>query len=371
MGKHHTPYSIMGIIIISIICMWAFPVSAQTGAGPIENVDVYKAEGRFGGWPANNGIWIWGNEIVVGFTLGYYKENPTGGHDIDPDRPSVERYARSTDGGNSWSIEIPSYLKGGSEPAPQDPPGGIDFSNPDFAAKFKMDKFYYSPDRCRTWNGPYRMPSFGRKALLARTDYIVEGKDRLTAFAAATKGNGKEGQPLCIRTLDGGKTWNFVGWIGKCPPVDKYGYSIMPSTVPLTGGGYFSMIRRAGDFDGERRWWLEAFLSPDEGRSWYKLEKPLINNAGNPASMITLKDGRIALTYGWRRQPYGIRAMISDDRGQTWSREIVLRGDGASWDLGYPRTVQRPDGKCITVYYFHHPDQQERFIGCTIWDPGK
>ena len=116
---------------------------------------------------------------------------------------------------------------------------------------------------------------------------------------------------------------------------------------------------------------MEAFLSPDQGKSWYKLEKPFINNGGNPASMIRLKDGRIALTYGWRRPPYGIRAMISQDDGQTWSREIVLRNDGASWDLGYSRTVQRLDGKCVTVYYFHHPDQPERFIGCTIWDPGK
>ncbi|HQO33832.1 MAG TPA: exo-alpha-sialidase, partial [bacterium] len=65
----------------------------------------------------------------------------------------------------------------------------------------------------------------------------------------------------------------------------------------------------------------------------------------------------------------GIRARISKDEGQTWDPEIILRCDGASWDLGYPRTVQRPDGKCVTVYYFHHPDQPERYIGCTIWDP--
>ncbi len=371
MNVRHGIYTLTGIIYITIACTAVSLAIAQEGAGPAENAVVYKEDGRFGGWPANNGIWSWGNEIVVGFTLGYYKKNPSGGHDIDPDRPSADRYARSLDGGRTWTVEVPSYLENDTERALQDPPGRIDFTHPDCAVKLRMNKFYYSLDRCRTWNGPYRMPSFGREALLARTDYIVEGKHRLTAFVAATKGNGREGQPLCIRTVDGGKTWQLVGWIGVRPPVDMYGYAIMPSTVQLEYGDYLTMIRRGGVFESERRWWLEAFLSPDQGKSWYKLEKPFINNGGNPASMIRLKDGRIALTYGWRRPPYGIRAMISQDDGQTWSREIVLRNDGASWDLGYPRTVQRPDGKCVTVYYFHHPDQPERFIGCTIWDPGK
>ena len=48
---------------------------------------VHKQAGRFGGWPANNGIWSWGNEIVVGFKLGYFKPNERG-HAIDPARPS-------------------------------------------------------------------------------------------------------------------------------------------------------------------------------------------------------------------------------------------------------------------------------------------
>lgn len=338
--------------------------------GSVSNVVVYRETGRFAGWPANHGIWSWGNEIVVGFKLGYYKENPLGGHAIDRERPSVDRQARSLDGGQTWTMEVPSNLKSGEECEPVDPPGGVDFTHPDLAVKFRFSKYYYSLDRCRTWNGPFRMPTFGRERLLARTDYIVDGRDILTAFMAATKDDGHEGQPLCARTSDGGRTWDLVGWIGKQPPVGTYGYAIMPSTVQLQSGAYLTMIRRSGVFDGRKKWWLEAFLSPDRGRSWYMLDEPRIENAGNPASMITLEDGRIALTYGWRRSPYGIRAVISRDEGQTWSDEIVLRHDGASWDLGYPRTVQRPDGKCVTAYYYHHPDQAERHIACTIWHPG-
>jgi hypothetical protein len=86
--------------------------------------------------------------------------------------------------------------------------------------------------------------------------------------------------------------------------------------------------------------------------------------------MIRLKDGRIALTYGYRLEPYGIRAQISADSGRTWTQPIILRDDGVEWDLGYPRTVQRTDGKIVTAYYFNDKTQKERYIAATIWDPG-
>ncbi|HPO07979.1 MAG TPA: sialidase family protein [bacterium] len=360
----------MRYLLITFAAMTlTFAPQAQSASDTIHHTVVIKESGRFSGWPANHGIWSWGNEIVVGFQHGYYKENPTGGHAIDRDRPSENKMARSLDGGETWTIETPTYAdrnKTSLDPATIE--GGIDFSNPDLALRFSGGSFHYSLDRCHTWQGPYTLPTFGRPGLLCRTDYIVEGKDRVTAFIAAEKDGGEEGQPLCIRTTDGGRTWNLVGWIGQQPPA-TYGYAIMPATIALKDGGYLSIIRRGGVFDGQKRWWLEAFLSPDDGHSWYMLDQPRIDTHGNPATLTRLDSGEIAMTYGWRSAPYGIRARISKDEGQTWDPEIILRCDGASWDLGYPRTVQRPDGKCVTVYYFHHPDQPERYIGCTIWDP--
>ena len=90
---------------------------------------------------------------------------------------------------------------------------------------------------------------------------------------------------------------------------------------------------------------------------------------GNPPSMIKLKDGRMAITYGFRSAPYGIRAKLSRDDGKTWGPEIVLRDDAGTWDLGYPRTVQRADGKIVTVYYFNDKKDEERYIAATIWNP--
>lgn len=356
------------LLTLALLAVCA-PALGQGGPPYItSHIEIYKETDRFAGWPANHGISIWGNEILVGFVLGYHKEQE--GHTIDGKRPSDAMQARSLDGGKTWTIEPLRYVTKNREVRETASLQPIDFTAPNFAARLKGRQFFYSLDRCHTWDGPFSLPTFGRPGLLARTDYIVEGKHRLTAFVAAEKDAGNEGQPLCIRTTDGGRTWKLVGWIGKQPPAG-YGYAIMPATVATSGGSYLSMIRRGGVFDGQKRWWIEAFLSPDEGRSWYMLDQPRINNAGNPATLTRLKDGRIAMTYGWRSAPYGMRARLSTDEGQTWSDEIVLRADGMTWDLGYPRTVLRADGQLVTIYYYNDHGQRERYLAATIWDPNK
>ncbi len=46
------------------------PTTAAPTVSPAsrENVIIYKEAGRYGGWPANHGLWQWGDEMVVGFT---------------------------------------------------------------------------------------------------------------------------------------------------------------------------------------------------------------------------------------------------------------------------------------------------------------
>lgn len=364
--------------LIFAALMLAAGTSVLSASEPavVENVIVYREKDRFAGWPANNGIWSWGNEIVVGFTLGYHDDKKQGGHPIDRERVSTVRQARSLDGGRTWKIETPNYVdEQGKEPEPIELKEAVDFTQPNFALMFRMEHsnsgfshFYFSNDRCKSWEGPFKLPTFDRKGVFARTDYIVNGKHDLFAFLTAAKDEGGEGWPFCARTQDGGKTWQFVGWIGPQPKTG--GYAIMPSTLRLKNGGLLSIIRRRGVFDDGKRWWLESFLSPDDGKSWYMLDEPTLPNHGNPSHMIRLRDGRIALTYGWRDAPYGVRAILSADEGVSWSKPIVLRDDGGNWDLGYPRTVQTEDGKCVTTYYFNDKHAKERHIAATIWDPG-
>jgi hypothetical protein len=76
------------------------------------------------------------------------------------------------------------------------------------------------------------------------------------------------------------------------------------------------------------------------------------------------------MTYGYRAEPFSIQARLSSDNGETWSEATILRDGGGNWDLGYTRTVQRPDGKMVTVYYYNDAADAERYISSTIWDPG-
>lgn len=62
----------------------------------VEHGRVFYENGRFAGWPANNGLWSWGDEIVVGFTLGYFDPDKVNGHPIDRNRPFGPMQARSS-----------------------------------------------------------------------------------------------------------------------------------------------------------------------------------------------------------------------------------------------------------------------------------
>jgi hypothetical protein len=142
----------------------------------------------------------------------------------------------------------------------------------------------------------------------------------------------------------------------------------MPSTVRLGDSALLTAIRCR---DGSRSW-IDTFRSLDNGQIWnFDTTAVADTGEGNPPSLIRLKDGRLCLTYGYRAAPFGIRARLSSDGGRNWSRQITLRDDGGGRDIGYPRSVQRSDGKIVTVYYFHDRPTSERYIAATIWEPDR
>lgn len=359
---------------LAILCIVVAGTGIATQAAPAEHVVVYKHDGHFAGWPANNGIWVWRDEIVVGFILGGFRFVEGEDHPIDPDKPELPRFARSLDGGQTWSIEIPSFLdeKGGQR-TPIERSEPVDFSHPDFAMRLRQNRtppghsrIYYSHDRCRTWEGPYKLPLFGQKEIMARTDYLVNGPHDAMAFVTAAKQDGQEGRVFCTRTIDGGQSWRFISWIGPEPK----GFAIMPATIRLSPTNILTTLRRQ---EGTEHW-IDAYRSTDNGKTWRLVKERLADTGaseGNASSLNRLTDGRLVLTYGYRAVPYGIRARISRDDGVTWSTEIVLRDDAGCWDLGYPATAQRADGKLVTVYYYNDAPDEERYIAATIWQPGE
>ena len=350
-----------------------------------KHVKVYYEAGRFGGWPANHGMWHWGNEVLVGFSRGYYKDQGPY-HHIDHDKPEEHWLARSLDGGETWSLEHPTdkgqlipqgeSLHGTELPGVEIKPsvpfeGKIDFAHPDFTMTLRMgevnvgpSRFYYSYDRGHDWEGPYLFPNLGTTGVAARTCYFVEGPETCTVFLTSAKENSEEGRSFCARTTDGARTWEFLSWIGPEPK----GFSIMPAAARLSDTDVVVCTRR----NEEDRRWIDAWISHDDCRTWEQLPDPVEElGEGNPPSLIKLADGRLCLTYGYRAEPFSIRARLSNDGGKTWGQEHLLRDDGSSKDIGYVRSMQRPDGKIVTTYYYSDAvTGPERYIGATIWSAG-
>lgn len=89
--------------------------------------------------------------------------------------------------------------------------------------------------------------------------------------------------------------------------------------------------------------------STDGGRTW--TEPHSIGVWGLPSHLLRLRDGRLLMSYGHRRPPFGNQVRFSRDEGTTWSEPAIVSGDGAGGDLGYPSTVELPDGRFVTVWY--------------------
>ena len=355
---------------------------------------LYREPGRYAGWPANYGIWAWGDEIVVGFTLGHYKADVQF-HPRDKGRPFATMQARSLDGGATWTVTPMPYRTPGGRALSADEhmipelgvgavldddppipcPGDVDFTHPDFAVLCARSGlkagarswFYLSTDRCHSWQGPYALPDFGQTGIAARTDVIVLGPKRALFFLTAAKPNGEEGRVFCAETVDGGRSFAFRSWVTPEPD----GYTIMPASVRLPGvhlpgGRILTAVRCSAtrDTTTSPHCWIDLYASDDEGQSWQHLSRPVADagRGGNPPAMIVLRDGRICLVSGYRNAPYEIHARLSADDGHTWGEPTVLRSGGGDHDIGYPRIAQRKDGALVAVYYWNDDAGGERYV---------
>lgn len=361
---------------------------AQQGEKHIEHKVVFQEDEKYGGWPANHGIWAWGDEILVGFVEASFKQTTPGLHTYDPST-AENRYARSLDGGETWEIQD-AYSIGQTawghdniiSPDRAKKPEALkevipDFSSPDFLLTFLRHNnndgpshYYYSEDKGKLWKGPYMFPNMGTAGIANRTDYHVEGKQTMGAFVTTAKSNAKEGRVAFVRTKDGALTWELVSWITP----EHEGFDIMPSSLRLSDTEWLTTIRTRLE-NGQNL--ISSYRSTDDGSTWSRLKDPVpdTGRGGSPPALVQLKDGRLALGY-IHRSEFGSRVHVrfSSDKGESWSDEITLRsGDGANRDVGYPRMVQRKDGKLVIIYYWNNALDKEakpyRYIAATIFDP--
>jgi len=345
---------------------------------------VYRNEKEFCGWPFYCGLWKTGD----GSLLASFKRIPTDYVAYDNvDHSNLTRNMgalwtiRSTDNGETWDtgsfqeifdmkIQSEADLPGGKAASWADLPP-LDFFSRDtllmggcvprlFAADGQA-WMRASSDGGRTWRPTmflprYELPSltaFGSSMYATREDGVhVLGLNTMSPQARSPR-------PLVYGTLDGWN-WQFMSFVTDEEPPSPFDRAATPSVFApaphfyprvtvLKGGHMLASLRYQRD--PRNVIWTDVHESLDGGRSWKFLSR--VNDWGAPGDLVPMSDGRVVCVYGYRVAPQGIRYRVSEDQGKTWGSEMILREDGGSWDLGYPRVIEVEPGELFTTYYMN------------------
>jgi sialidase-1 len=195
---------------------------------------------------------------------------------------------------------------------------------------------FRSTDGGITWSSRYAVP------VNSPHGPIVLRDGRLIYPGKSFSGDGKIG--VCEST-DDGLTWSWLGTIPAREGDDFAKYHELHG-VEAQDGTIICHIRNENAKDDGETMQCE---STDGGKTWTIPHR--IGIWGIPSHLLRLKDGRLLMSYGYRRKPFGNHARISGDNGKTWGEPLILSDDGIGGDLGYPSTIECDDGSLVTVWY--------------------
>lgn len=192
-----------------------------------------------------------------------------------------------------------------------------------------------STDGGMTWSAPYRVPVTSPHGPITLSD----GR-----LLYAGKAYPEEGRIGVCESRDDGLTWK---WLASIPTRtgDTFENYHELHAVEAAGGRLIVHIRNHNKTNDRETLQSE---SGDGGKTWS--EPRAIGVWGLPSHLLRLSDGRLLMTYGYRRPPRGNQARISEDLGKSWSAPVVLSDDGTG-DLGYPSTVELAKGELLSLWY--------------------
>lgn len=141
-----------------------------------------------------------------------------------------------------------------------------------------------------------------------------------------------------FQSTDTGNTWSYVGPIAK-------GFN-ETYLLETPSGDLLSFLR------GWEKDHTYLSQSTDGGATW-STPKQLCK--GYPACAVLLTNNQIFIAYGYRfANQHGVRAQLLSDIGEPIENsEIIIRNDGATFDLGYPKVCLLPSGQIYLTYYIN------------------
>ena len=203
------------------------------------------------------------------------------------------------------------------------------------------------------WSAPYRVPVNSPHGPIALSDGRI-------LYAGKRLWHEKRRIGVA-ESYDDGATWR---WLTEIPTRagDDYADYHELHVVETATGRLLAHIRNHNP--ANERETLQSH-SDDGGRSW-SVPHP-IGVWGLPSHLARLRDGRLLMTYGHRRPPFGNQARLSEDHGASWSEPMIVSDDGAGTDLGYPSTVELKDGSLVTVWYERMAENQRAVLRQARW----
>lgn len=349
----------------------------------VDHAVVYRREDEMVGWPHIMGFWNFGNgellQQVTSITTRYASADAVSHDNLGREGLGSRQLAfRSTDHGVTWGDPVTNMMDnadpaqaGATRMADLQP---IDFLDPDvivannataFGAPTARTNVRVSRDRGHTWGPPIQVPLDAMVSNAGMNSSLVRPDGTSLIWLMEVGESGWDRHPCLFALPPGGHDYHFVTFI--TPKVDPFAqgsgdYSttfrygghrwFYPRGYMLPSGRMLCVLRCQRDPRGIM--WTEVFASDDGGRTWGFLSR--VNDFGAPGSLVVKQDGRLVMVYGYRLAPQGVRAKVSEDGGTTWGRELIVRDDGGSWDLGYPNAWELPDGRIGCLYYFNSKD---------------
>ena len=211
-----------------------------------------------------------------------------------------------------------------------------------------------SSDGGVTWSAPYRVPLNSPHGPIPLSDGRV-------IYAGKRLWHPKRRIGVAD-SHDDGRTWR---WLAEIPSRDGDDFTEYHELhiVEAANGRLVAQIRNHNKANERETLQTE---SDDGGRTWSTPHA--IGVWGLPSHLARLRDGRLLMTYGYRRPPFGNRARLSEDNGNSWSGPMTISDDGEGGDLGYPSTVELDDGSLVTVWYERMASSPYAVLRQAVWN---
>jgi len=214
-----------------------------------------------------------------------------------------------------------------------------------------------STDGGREWSALYRVP-------VNSPHGPIQLSDGRQLYAGKELWNEQNRIGVC-QSLDDGMSWEWLATIPTRAGDDHHNYHELHAAEAADGRLLVHIRNHNSKNSGET---LQS-ESGDGGKTWS--EPHSIGIWGLPSHLLRLRDGRLLMSYGHRRQPFGNQARISSDNGQTWSEAMTISSDGVTGDLGYPSTVELDDNGLVTVWYEVRPGNSNAVLRQARWKIGE